>query len=64
MERIFEPHFTTKPRGEGNGLGLAIVREVARRHGGSVVAHNGDGGGARFVLTLPLDTGIAPGTPR
>jgi two-component system sensor histidine kinase MprB len=36
----------------GAGLGLSIVREVAEAHGGTVVAENADGGGARFCLSL------------
>jgi signal transduction histidine kinase len=36
----------------GAGLGLSIVREVAESHGGTVVAENADGGGARFRLSL------------
>ena len=38
----------------GSGLGLAIVRQVAEQHGGSVRAFNAEGGGAEFVLALPL----------
>jgi two-component system sensor histidine kinase MprB len=38
----------------GSGLGLAIVRQVAEQHGGSVRAENAEGGGARFVLSLPV----------
>ncbi|HWK27596.1 MAG TPA: HAMP domain-containing sensor histidine kinase, partial [Solirubrobacter sp.] len=38
----------------GSGLGLAIVRQVAEQHGGSVRAANAEGGGAEFVLTLPV----------
>ncbi|MBE1878232.1 sensor histidine kinase [Myceligenerans pegani] len=40
-------------RSGGSGLGLAIARENARLHGGDLTAGNDDGGGARFVLTLP-----------
>ncbi len=42
----------------GSGLGLAIVRQVAETHGGSIAVHEGAGGGARFVLALPV---LAPG---
>ena len=44
----------------GSGLGLAIVRQVAETHGGTITAHEGAGGGSRFVLALPtLATGAA-----
>ena len=46
----------------GAGLGLAIVRGVLRVHGGSVEAHNRDGGGAEIVLRIP-DAGGAPKAP-
>ncbi len=50
-ERMFAPFFTTRP--EGTGLGLPVVRYVARIHGGSVTGENREGGGARFTLWLP-----------
>jgi len=50
---IFEPWMTTKPAGHGTGLGLGIVRDVVRTHGGTVSAHNAQGGGAVFVISLP-----------
>jgi len=55
-ERIFEPFY--RPEGEasaegGIGLGLALVRRIAQRHGGAVHCEGREGGGTRFVLTLP-----------
>ncbi|MEM9174431.1 MAG: ATP-binding protein [Myxococcota bacterium] len=55
-ERIFEPFY--RPEGEasaegGLGLGLALVRQIARRHGGTIRCDGREGGGTRFVLTLP-----------
>ena len=50
--RWFEPYMSTKPK--GGGLGLAMVQKIAEEHGGSVRAENAEGGGARFVLTLPI----------
>jgi C4-dicarboxylate-specific signal transduction histidine kinase len=54
LARIFEPFFSTKPAGEGVGLGLAISNEIAHELGGAMRAFNPPGGGACFELTLPL----------
>lgn len=51
-ERIFEPFFSTKPRGEGTGLGLHICQEIVARHGGEIRLESGPGG-ARFSVLLP-----------
>jgi signal transduction histidine kinase len=48
-QRIFEPFFSTKGA-RGMGLGLSIVREIMRQHGGSVTVHVEPGRGARFML--------------
>ncbi len=50
-EKIFEPFFTGKT--EGTGLGLAVVRRTIELHGGSVVALENSGGGARFRAEIP-----------
>jgi two-component system, NtrC family, sensor histidine kinase HydH len=49
--RLFEPLITTKDR--GIGLGLALVKRIAERHGGSVEYSDRPGGGARFTVRLP-----------
>lgn len=50
-ERVFEPFETS--RAAGSGLGLSIVREIARAHGGDVHLAGSEGGGATFVLEVP-----------
>jgi signal transduction histidine kinase len=47
----------------GSGLGLAIVRAVAESHGGRVELHANDGGGARFVVRLPIGQAVPPPPP-
>ena len=53
LPHLFEPWVTTKPVGHGTGLGLGIVREVVRDHGGDIHAANQPGGGAIFTIDLP-----------
>lgn len=55
-ERIFEPFYRLPGHAEhagGVGLGLSLVRQIAQRHGGQVRCEARDGGGSRFVLSLP-----------
>ena len=51
--RLFEPYVSTKRR--GSGLGLSLVRDIARQHQGTIALDNRPGGGARAVLILPRD---------
>lgn len=63
-DRVFEPFYTTKPVGEGTGLGLSLVYQFVTTFGGSVRAENHATGGARVVLRLPLagaDMARSPG---
>jgi signal transduction histidine kinase len=55
---IFQPFFTTKPRGKGTGLGLSLVRNTARQHGGDVRVEEAPGGGAMFVLEIPAAASV------
>ncbi|MDE2491724.1 MAG: PAS domain S-box protein [Elusimicrobia bacterium] len=54
LERVFEPFFTTKRPGEGSGLGLATVREIAEGRGGRVEVRSRLGAGTSVVVSLPL----------
>ena len=59
-EQIFEPFYRSSQASEssgGVGLGLSLVRSIARQHGGSVQCLPREGGGARFVVRLPLAAG-------
>ncbi|WP_434386300.1 sensor histidine kinase [Melittangium boletus] len=60
LPRLFEPFFTTKPPGKGTGLGLALCREFVSRSGGTLHAENRPGGGARFVIVLPVSEESRP----
>jgi len=53
-ERVFDPFFTTKRDGEGTGVGLALCRTIAKAHGGGIAVEATPGGGATFVVRLPL----------
>lgn len=53
-ERVFEPFYTTKPVGQGTGLGLALTHRFVTEFGGAISAASAPGGGARFTLRLEL----------
>jgi CheY-like chemotaxis protein len=53
MDKIFDPYFTTKEKGKGTGLGLAVVHGIVKRYGGAITAKNRSGQGATFDLYLP-----------
>ncbi|MDP7112043.1 MAG: HAMP domain-containing sensor histidine kinase, partial [Myxococcota bacterium] len=52
--RIYEPFFTTRPPGEGSGLGLSLCYTIVDQHGGKIWEEGEPGEGARFVVELPL----------
>ena len=53
-ERIFDAFFTTKPAGEGTGLGLEIVRKIIEKHGGRIAVESEVGRGSTFTVSLPV----------
>ncbi len=66
-ERIFEPFYRLPGHAEhagGVGLGLSLVSQIAHRHGGQVRCEAREGGGSRFVLSLPLPTDQPRDQPR
>jgi signal transduction histidine kinase len=54
--RIFDTFFSTKPAGEGSGLGLFITKEIIDRHGGKIVFETDPGKGTTFIISLPVIT--------
>jgi two-component system NtrC family sensor kinase len=54
LDKIFQPFFTTKPTGQGTGLGLSLSYDIVKAHGGELRAQSNEGKGAEFVISLPL----------
>ena len=52
--KIFTPFFTTKPAGEGTGLGLNIIQKIIGKYGGTIDCNSSDGNGASFIISLPI----------
>ncbi len=59
-QKIFDWFFTTKPPGEGTGLGLAVSREILLAHGGNLRVEDTVDGGATFILDVPLPEAGSP----
>ena len=53
IDKIFQPFFTTKPAGEGTGLGLSLSFDMIRAHGGEIRVETKDGEGTSFIIQLP-----------
>ena len=61
-EKIFNPFFTTKPTGEGTGLGLSMAHDIiVKQHGGRIDVETEPGAFTEFIITLPRDNGAAVG---
>jgi signal transduction histidine kinase len=52
-DKIFQPFFTTKPTGEGTGLGLSLSYDIVKAHGGEIKVESKEGEGSEFVVMLP-----------
>ena len=53
LDKIFQPFFTTKPTGEGTGLGLSLSYDIVKAHGGEIKVETKDGEGTKFIIQLP-----------
>jgi two-component system, NtrC family, sensor kinase len=53
-EKIFQPFFTTKPTGQGTGLGLSLSYDIVKAHGGELRVETKEGEGSEFFILLPF----------
>ncbi len=53
-EKIFQPFFTTKPTGQGTGLGLSLSYDIVKAHGGELKVESKKSGGSEFIILLPV----------
>ncbi len=54
LDKIFQPFFTTKPSGQGTGLGLSLSYDIIKAHGGELKVETKEGEGATFIISLPI----------
>jgi signal transduction histidine kinase len=53
LGKIFQPFFTTKPTGQGTGLGLSLSYDIIKAHGGEIKVESKEGEGSEFIIMLP-----------
>ncbi len=53
VDKIFKPFFTTKPTGQGTGLGLSLSYDIIKAHGGEIKVETKEGEGSEFIIHLP-----------
>jgi len=53
LDKIFQPFFTTKPTGQGTGLGLSLSYDIIKAHGGELKVETREGEGTEFIIQLP-----------
>ena len=54
LDKIFQPFFTTKPTGQGTGLGLSLAYDIVKAHGGELKVETREGEGSEFIIQLPI----------
>jgi signal transduction histidine kinase len=56
VDKIFQPFFTTKPTGQGTGLGLSLSYDIIKAHGGEIEVESKEKEGSNFIIGLPVST--------
>ncbi|MEY2412587.1 MAG: two-component system, NtrC family, sensor kinase, partial [Acidobacteriaceae bacterium] len=64
IDRVFDPFYTTRPIGQGTGLGLSACYGIIQEHGGKISCSNRTEGGALFRIELPFAVNPAPSSLR
>jgi signal transduction histidine kinase len=54
LDKIFQPFFTTKPTGQGTGLGLSLSYDIVKAHGGEIKVNTKENEGTEFTIQLPI----------
>ena len=54
VDKIFQPFFTTKPTGQGTGLGLSLAYDIVKAHGGEIKVSTKENEGSEFTIQLPF----------
>ena len=54
LDKIFQPFFTTKPTGQGTGLGLSLSYDIVKAHGGELKVETKEGEGSEFIILIPV----------
>ncbi|MES2850932.1 MAG: ATP-binding protein, partial [Bacteroidota bacterium] len=54
LDKIFQPFFTTKPTGQGTGLGLSLSYDIVKAHGGELKVETKENEGTTFIIQLPV----------
>ena len=55
LDKIFQPFFTTKPTGEGTGLGLSLSYDIIKAHSGELKVETKEGEGSVFIISIPVN---------
>ena len=54
VDKVFQPFFTTKPTGQGTGLGLSLSYDIIKAHGGELKVETKEGEGSEFIIQIPV----------